>query len=46
MSAHQEDYFAPTVSEHDLDPGGNYVSAATDSDGLGGLGPLGSGMIE
>ena len=43
MSAHQEDYFAPTVSEHDLDPGGNYVSPASESDGLG---PLGSGMIE
>ena len=28
MSAENEDYFAPTVSEHDLDPGGNYVSPA------------------
>ena len=29
MSAENEDYFAPTVSEHTLDPGGNYVSPAT-----------------
>ena len=37
MGAHQEDYFAPTVSEHDLDPGGNYVSSATASDESGPL---------
>ena len=43
MSAHQEDYFAPTVSEHDLDPGGNYVSPASDSDGFN---PLGGSLVE
>lgn len=36
MSAENEDYFAPTVSEHSLDPGGNYVSPTT-SDGPGTL---------
>ena len=30
MSTPQEEYFAPTVSEHDLDPGGNYVSPASE----------------
>ena len=30
MSTQQDDYSAPTVSEYNLDPGGNYVSPASE----------------
>jgi hypothetical protein len=45
MSAQDNDYFAPTVSEHSLDPGGNYVSPASDADG-GGSGTLSASIVE
>ena len=45
MSSQTEDYSAPTVSEYNLDPGGNYVSpASTGSEGGGGT--LSASIIE
>ncbi len=42
MSATDNDYSAPTVSEYNLDPGGNYVSPAStvESDPYAGPGVL------
>ena len=40
MSAENNDYFAPTVSEHTLDPGGNYVSPTSDLSSSSGPGVL------
>ena len=37
MSTPNDDYFAPTVSEYNLDPGGNYVSPATSDSEVGTL---------
>jgi hypothetical protein len=45
MSTQDNDYFAPTVSEHSLDPGGNYVSPASDSDESGGSGTLTASIV-
>jgi hypothetical protein len=46
MSAQDNDYFAPTVSEHSLDPGGNYVSPASDAENGGGSGTLSASIVE
>jgi len=45
MSAPKEDYFAPYVSEHSLDAGGNYVSPVS-ADSTGGRGTLNASIIE
>ena len=44
MSAPNDEYSAPTVSEHSLDPGGNYVSPGFE--GTGSSGTLGGSIIE
>ena len=43
MSTQQDDYSAPTVSEYNLDPGGNYVSPASEE---GTAGVLSGSIIE
>lgn len=47
MGKEAEDYFAPTITEHTLDSGGNYVSpASSDDDGYGSSGTLSTSIIE
>jgi len=43
MSTPNDEYSAPTVSEHSLDPGGNYVSPGFEGTGSG---TLGTSIIE
>ena len=46
MSTTDEDYFAPTVSEYSLDPGGNYVSpGSSEGDSSDGV-TLGGSIVD